>query len=420
METDRIILRPWRESDAEILFKWASNPDVGPRAGWPPHKSVEESLEIIRTVFNDATNTWAIELKETGEAIGAMGYGSSCECDLPAREGEPLIGYWVAKPYWNQGICTEALQLMLDHIRQTTDIKSLISGHFIDNPASGRVMEKCGFVPTGETCIDANQYQGENRPIRVLRLEIRNKDIMEQRFCQSCGMPLTEEVLGTNADGSKNEDYCMYCYRDGHFLQDCTMEEMIEHCAQFVGAVNEGLEKPITKEEYIGMMKTYFPQLKRWRKTLNVSNDEVVNVNPALAGVKELIAQMADKLPIAYISSVDQEGFPWTKAMLKPRKREGIKTFYFTTNTFSIRVAQYKANPKASIYFCDAKGFKGMMLRGTMEVLTDAASKEMIWHDGDTEYYPGGVTDPNYCVLKFTAIDGRFYSDFYPRSFVIE
>ena len=68
METNRIILRPWRESDAEILFKWASNPDVGPRAGWPPHKSVEESLEIIRTVFNDATNTWAIELKETGEA----------------------------------------------------------------------------------------------------------------------------------------------------------------------------------------------------------------------------------------------------------------------------------------------------------------------------------------------------------------
>ncbi len=206
----------------------------------------------------------------------------------------------------------------------------------------------------------------------------------EQRFCQSCGMPLTEEVLGTNADGSKNEDYCMYCYKDGKFLQDCTMEEMIEHCAQFVNAV------------------------------------EAMNANPAIAGVKELIAQMADKQPIAYISSVDQEGFPWTKAMLKPRKREGIKTFYFTTHTFSIRVAQYKANPKASIYFCDAKGFKGMMLRGTMEVLTDAASKEMIWRDGDTEYYPGGVTDPNYCVLKFTATDGRFYSDFYPRSFVIE
>ena len=238
-------------------------------------------------------------------------------------------------------------------------------------------------------------------------------------FCQSCGMPLTEDVLGTNADGSKNEDYCMYCYMDGKFLQDCTMDEMIEHCAQFVGAVNEGLPQPITKEEFIGQMKMYFPHLKRWRKELKIIAEGTPE-NPALKGVKELIAQMADKLPIAYISSVDQDGFPWTKAMLKPRKREGIKTFYFTTNTFSIRVAQYKANPKASIYFCDAEGFKAVLLRGTMEVLTDTVSKEMIWRDGDEQYYPGGVTDPNYCVLKFTTTDGRFYSDFYPRSFVIE
>ena len=172
METDRILLRHWRDDDAETLFKWASDPDVGPRAGWPPNKSVEESLEIIRTVFNNDSN-WAIVLKATGEVIGAIGYGPSCECELPARENEPLCGYWIAKPYWNQGICTEALKLMLDHIRKITDIKSLISGHFVDNPASGKVMEKCGFVPTGETCIDENQYQGEGRPIRVLRLEIK-------------------------------------------------------------------------------------------------------------------------------------------------------------------------------------------------------------------------------------------------------
>ena len=171
METDRIILRPWLDSDAEALFKYASDPDVGPPAGWPPHQTVEESLEIIRTLFHNDT-TWAIELKESGEAIGAIGYGPSCECQLPARENEPLIGYWVAKPYWNRGICTEALRLMTDHIRKKTDIKSLISGHYIDNPASGRVMEKCGFVATGETCIDPSQYQGENRPIRVLRMEL--------------------------------------------------------------------------------------------------------------------------------------------------------------------------------------------------------------------------------------------------------
>ena len=83
---------------------------------------------------------------------------------------------------------------------------------------------------------------------------------MKQKFCQSCGMPLTEDVLGTNADGSKNEDYCMYCYKDGQFLQDCTMEEMIEHW------VNKNMPKPMTKEEYKQMMQGFFPMLKRWRK----------------------------------------------------------------------------------------------------------------------------------------------------------
>ena len=238
-------------------------------------------------------------------------------------------------------------------------------------------------------------------------------------ICQSCGMPMNDDALfGTNSDGSKNSEYCIYCYHDGHFMQDCTMDEMIEHCAQFIGEVNKGLPKPITKEEYIGQMKMYFPHLKRWRTTITIS--DATPVNPALVGIKEMIEKMADTLPIAFISSVDSEGFPWTKAMLAPRVREGIRTFYFTTNTFSVRVAQYRMNPKACIYFCDTDGFQGMMLRGTMQVLTDAKNKEMIWRDGDTEYYPGGVTDPNYCVLKFTATDGRFYSDYYPRSFVIE
>ena len=171
METNRLLLRPWRESDAEALFKYASNPDVGPRAGWPPHKTVKESKGIIRTVFNNDT-TWAIELKETGEPIGCIGYLPSDGCKIPARDGEPLVGYWIAKPYWNQGICTEALKMVVRHVCKSTSISSLISGHFVDNPASGRVMEKCGFVATGETYFDETQYQGEGKPIRVLRLEI--------------------------------------------------------------------------------------------------------------------------------------------------------------------------------------------------------------------------------------------------------
>ena len=87
------------------------------------------------------------------------------------------------------------------------------------------------------------------------------------QFCQSCGMPLAkDEDCGTNADGSLNYDYCRYCYQNGRFLQDCTMEEMIEHCAQFVDEVNKHLPAPMTKEEYKRMMQGFFPMLKRWKK----------------------------------------------------------------------------------------------------------------------------------------------------------
>ena len=171
--SNRLLLRPWEDSDAEILYEYASDPEVGPRAGWAPHKSLEESLEIIRTVFRNDT-TWAIVLKETNTVIGAIGYGPSCDCNLPSRDGEPTVGYWIARPYWNMGYCTEALSLMIDGITHTTGITSLISGHFIDNPASGRVMEKCGFIPTGDECFDDSLYGGASRPIRALRLVLRS------------------------------------------------------------------------------------------------------------------------------------------------------------------------------------------------------------------------------------------------------
>ena len=134
---------------------------------------------------------------------------------------------------------------------------------------------------------------------------------------------------------------------------------------------------------------------------------------------EQTIGNLIDKQSVAFISSIDNEGFPNTKAMLPPRKREGIKSIYFTTNTSSMRVSQYKENPKASVYFCDKRFFRGVMLKGTMEVLEDNESKEMIWREGDTMYYPLGVTDPDYCVLKFTAEEGRFYSNFKSEDFII-
>ena len=135
---------------------------------------------------------------------------------------------------------------------------------------------------------------------------------------------------------------------------------------------------------------------------------------------EQTIGNLIDKQNVAFISSIDNEGFPNSKAMLPPRKREGIENIYFTTNTSSMRVAQYKENPKACVYFCDKRFFRGVMLKGTMEVLEDKESKEMIWREGDTMYYPLGVTDPDYCVLKFTALKGRFYSNFKSEDFTIE
>lgn len=90
--------------------------------------------------------------------------------------------------------------------------------------------------------------------------------MMDTKFCQSCGMPLdSEKVYGTNADGSLNDDYCVYCYQQGKFTQDCTMDEMIEHCAQFVEEFNKDSEQKVTKEEAITGMKQFFPTLKRWQ-----------------------------------------------------------------------------------------------------------------------------------------------------------
>ncbi|HHU51218.1 MAG TPA: pyridoxamine 5'-phosphate oxidase family protein [Firmicutes bacterium] len=136
--------------------------------------------------------------------------------------------------------------------------------------------------------------------------------------------------------------------------------------------------------------------------------------------VEKTIGNLVDKASVSIISSVDEEGFPNTKAMLPPRKREGIKVIYFSTNTSSMRVKQYRQNPKACIYFFDKRFFRGVMLKGTMEVLQDFESRNMIWRDGDERYYPQGVDDPDYSVLKFTAQSGRYYANFKSENFEVE
>ncbi len=170
METERLILRPWRDEDAEALYKYASDPEVGPRAGWPPHKSVEESLEIIRTIFH-SDHMWAIELKETKEPIGCMGYMVYGESNINIGKNDAEVGYWVARPYWNRGICSEALRLLIDYCFNDKGFGTLWADYFPDNPASGKVMEHCGFSDTGAVNCCSRLQLGADKPVRIMRLD---------------------------------------------------------------------------------------------------------------------------------------------------------------------------------------------------------------------------------------------------------
>lgn len=125
---------------------------------------------------------------------------------------------------------------------------------------------------------------------------------------------------------------------------------------------------------------------------------------------------------VCFVASVDEDAFPNIKAMLKPRKVNGVKEFYFSTNTSSLRVKQFLKNPNASIYFYQKSLFRytGVMLIGKMEVLTDETTKKFLWRPGDTIYYKKGVSDPDYCILRFTSERGRYYRDLHTEDFVVE
>ncbi len=127
---------------------------------------------------------------------------------------------------------------------------------------------------------------------------------------------------------------------------------------------------------------------------------------------EKLIGKMIDKQSVCYISSIDVDGFPNTKAMLRPRKRNGIKEIYFSTNTSSLKVASFRKNKKACLYFCDKRFYRGIMLKGIVEILENQEIKNELWQMGDIMYYKKGKTDPDYCVIKFTSISARYYSNF--------
>ena len=143
--TGRLLLRAWRESDAVMLYEYARDPEVGPAAGWPPHTSVEDSLNVIRTVFS-TPETYAVVLKSTGEPVGSIGLLLGKDSHVAViRPDEAEIGYWIGRPYWGQGLIPEAMRRLLRRCFEDLGMSAVWCCHYDGNAKSRRVMDKCGF-----------------------------------------------------------------------------------------------------------------------------------------------------------------------------------------------------------------------------------------------------------------------------------
>ena len=175
LQTKRLILRPWREDDAEDLYTYARDPEVGPPAGWLPHTSIENSREIIRTVLS-APETYAVCLKETGRPIGSVGFHRN---DLAEDDDEYELGYWIGKPFWGQGLIPEASREMLRYAFEDLGMSRIWCGHYDGNVKSRRVQEKLGFVYHHTTEGIEVSLLGE---IRTGHVMLMTRDVWEKRY----------------------------------------------------------------------------------------------------------------------------------------------------------------------------------------------------------------------------------------------
>ena len=142
LETERLVLRKWKDEDAENLYNLAKDPEIGPPAGWPPHTSIENSMEIIKSVLS-APETYAVCLKENGKLVGSIGLHRN---DLAERDDEYELGYWIGKEYWGQGLIPEAARELIRHAFEDISINRIWCGYYDGNIKSRRVQDKLGFI----------------------------------------------------------------------------------------------------------------------------------------------------------------------------------------------------------------------------------------------------------------------------------
>ncbi len=145
LATERLVLRPWEESDAESLYTYAKDPEVGPIAGWPPHQSVDESRDIIKNVLNES-QCYAICLKTDNKAIGSIELKLNGHTDMTERDDECELGYWIGKPFWGNGYMPEAAKELIRYGFEELGMNTIWCGYYDGNEKSKRVQEKCGFT----------------------------------------------------------------------------------------------------------------------------------------------------------------------------------------------------------------------------------------------------------------------------------
>lgn len=146
IETERLILRPWREEDLEDFYEYASVDGVGQMAGWLPHRDIAESREVLNLIIREK-KTFALELKENSRVIGSLGLEiRDEEMDIPQHWAGREIGYAIAKDYWGRGLVPEAVKAVIEYCFYELEFDWLTCGHFLKNNRSRRVAEKCGFV----------------------------------------------------------------------------------------------------------------------------------------------------------------------------------------------------------------------------------------------------------------------------------
>ena len=144
LHTPRLILRPWRQTDLEDLYAYASQPEPGPMAGWKPHENLEETQQILDR-FIAGKKTFALEYR--GRAVGSIGVEKYDEKQYPefAEQRVRELGFVLSRTYWGQGLMPEAVNEAVRWLFEEVKLDAILCGHFLRNRQSMRVQEKCGF-----------------------------------------------------------------------------------------------------------------------------------------------------------------------------------------------------------------------------------------------------------------------------------